>query len=203
MIADCLRVYDLKRNTVRSVLGGHNKLVTAVRMSGDGRACVTGSLDKTVKIWSLADEDCLHTLEGHEGPISAVHHNKQMVISACEQDKTVKVWDMKSGECRFTLPFPDAPVTSLAVNSTEPSGHLFFGHTDGCISTWDIETQQQVHSTKVTNNAITDFQIVGQQLLASDYSRIYLNGLYATNSKNPSFSTATEELTVVQSRSFE
>jgi len=52
---------------------GHSHFVLSVHVCGG--ALVSGSLDKTVKVWSIVDAaagECLATLEGHTSNVSGV-----------------------------------------------------------------------------------------------------------------------------------
>lgn len=74
---------------------GHTKVVNSVKLTNNGKACITGSVDKTVKIWSLVTKECWNTLEGHEGPITDVQQTLDFVISSCVQDHSVRFWKKK------------------------------------------------------------------------------------------------------------
>lgn len=92
---DCLRVFDLSKNKSTAVLAGHTKVVNSVNLTKTGKACVTGSVDKTVKLWSLVTKECLNTFEGHSGPITDVLQTTDFVISSCVQDNSVRFWEKK------------------------------------------------------------------------------------------------------------
>ncbi|ORY01188.1 WD40-repeat-containing domain protein [Clohesyomyces aquaticus] len=55
-----------------STLEGHNSEVTSVAFSPDSARLVSGSSDKTVKIWDASSGACLQTLEGHSGEVASV-----------------------------------------------------------------------------------------------------------------------------------
>ena len=50
-------------------LEGHSAPVWSVAFSHDGTQVVSGSHDKTVKIWDASSGDCLKTLEGHSSTV--------------------------------------------------------------------------------------------------------------------------------------
>ena len=54
-----------------NTLTGHTQSVTAVMVIPNSLYLVSGSLDKTVKIWSLSTGECLHTFI-NDSPITAI-----------------------------------------------------------------------------------------------------------------------------------
>nr|MDJ0705393.1 NB-ARC domain-containing protein [Leptolyngbyaceae cyanobacterium MO_188.B28] len=46
-------------------LSGHSDRVSSVAISPDGKQALSGSVDRTVKLWDLATGQALHTLSGH------------------------------------------------------------------------------------------------------------------------------------------
>ena len=51
----------------------------------------TGSLDNTVRVWSLDTWQCVRTLEGHSNCVNALALGQGLLCSGSD-DKTVKVW---------------------------------------------------------------------------------------------------------------
>ena len=49
---------------------GHSDIVSSVSISGD--YIVSGSSDKTVKLWSIKEKKLIHTFEGHSDIVSSV-----------------------------------------------------------------------------------------------------------------------------------
>jgi WD40 repeat protein len=54
-------------------LVGHRGCVNAINFNVDGSLIVTGSDDKTVKIWNTADRRCITTLYGHQSNVFATN----------------------------------------------------------------------------------------------------------------------------------
>ncbi|KAJ7577381.1 dynein regulator [Mycena floridula] len=61
---------------------------------------VTGSRDKTVKLWDAIRGQCLWTFVGHDNWIRAIifHPAGKHLISAAD-DNTYRIWDLKTGRC--------------------------------------------------------------------------------------------------------
>ena len=78
--------------------------VQCVAISPDGRRVVSGSSDKTLKVWDVETGKCVATLEGHSAWVIgvAVFPDGQRVVSG-SWDNTLKVWDLATGECLATL----------------------------------------------------------------------------------------------------
>jgi platelet-activating factor acetylhydrolase IB subunit alpha len=68
-----------------------------------GQFIITGSRDKTIKIWS-SNGQLLKTLLGHDNWVRGivVHPSGKYLLSASD-DKTIKIWDLKTGRCAKTI----------------------------------------------------------------------------------------------------
>jgi WD40 repeat protein len=61
-----------KRIFPKSTLEGHQDWVRSVCVTADGEKIISGSDDKTVKVWSMSSGECLSTLEGHRADVRSV-----------------------------------------------------------------------------------------------------------------------------------
>jgi WD40 repeat protein len=69
-------------------------------LSADGRTAVSGSGDRTVRVWDLAEGRCTAALEGHKyGVLSVALSADGRTAVSGSADRTVRVWDLASGRC--------------------------------------------------------------------------------------------------------
>jgi WD40 repeat protein len=83
-----------------AILAEHTEAVTSACLSNNGRLALSGSADRTLKIWQPDEGRCLHTLEGDMGGVTAVtlSGDGRLALSG-STDATLKLWDVRTGEC--------------------------------------------------------------------------------------------------------
>lgn len=65
---------------------------------------MTGSFDKTAKLWDANTGQCYSTFIGHETEIVCLAFNPQGdVIATGSMDHSAKLWDVETGKERHTL----------------------------------------------------------------------------------------------------
>ena len=96
-------------------LRGHDGRVNSVAFDREGRRIVSGSEDKTVRVWDAATGAELACLRGHDGWVISVAFDREgrRIVSGSD-DKTVRVWDAATGAELACLRGHDDRVTSVA-----------------------------------------------------------------------------------------
>ena len=127
-------------------LEGHTAAVTAVALSPDGRTIVSGSLDRTVKVWDAHDGRLLRSLEGHTAAVTAValSADGRTIVSGAEDDRTVKVWDANDGRLLRSLEGHTAAVTAVALSADGRT--IVSGAWDSTVKVWDAHDGRLLRS---------------------------------------------------------
>ena len=128
-------------------LNGHTWEVTSISFSPDGSKIVSGSGDKTVKIWDAHTGNCLQTLYWDTDWINSVVFSPDgtQIVSG-SRDNTIKIWDATTGTCLETLIGHTSDVNSVAVS---PDGRkIVSGSGDKIVKIWDAATGKCLQTLK-------------------------------------------------------
>lgn len=85
------------------MLKGHSHFVSDVVMSSDGQFALSGSWDKTLRLWDLSMSKTTRMFKGHTKDVMSVAFsadNRQIVSGS--RDKTIKLWNTL-GVCKYTI----------------------------------------------------------------------------------------------------
>lgn len=101
-----------------------------------GPFLISGSRDKTLKVWDVSVGLCLFTLVGHDNWVRGVvfHPGGKYIVSASD-DKTLRVWDIKNKRCLKTLEAHQHFCTSLDFHKTAP--YVISGSVDQTVKVWE------------------------------------------------------------------
>jgi len=87
----------------RKALSGHGEAVQDVTLSSDGQFALSGSWDKTLRLWDLNTGATVRVFQGHTKDVFSVAFsadNRQIVSGS--RDKTIRLWNTL-GECKYTI----------------------------------------------------------------------------------------------------
>ncbi|GAA5871890.1 hypothetical protein JCM3774_000721 [Rhodotorula dairenensis] len=59
----------------------------------DDRKIISGSRDRTIRVWDIASGETTHILRGHEGSILCLQYDDEILVTG-SSDSTVIVWDL-------------------------------------------------------------------------------------------------------------
>jgi WD40 repeat protein len=123
-----------------AVLSGHTGLVRCVTFSSDGTLLVSGSHDKTVKLWDVQTGGVIKTFHGHTNWVHSVSiSSNHTTIASGALDNTIRLWDIQAGECCHIIN-QEQSVEYVSFSPTN-SQHLI-SISGGVVHQWDIGGHQ-------------------------------------------------------------
>lgn len=96
---------------------GHQEVVYDAAFLPDGKSLVTASFDQTLKLWDVATQAVLRTMEGHTGIVLTVDVSPDgRLIASGSSDRTIRLWDVPISTPISTRKVHDSPATAMAAS---------------------------------------------------------------------------------------
>lgn len=140
-IYDAVKVWNLKTGNHIRTIEKHSGSVTSVAISPDGRTLVSGSRDRTIKVYSSSSS--IYTLSGHGDAVNSlvISLDGQTLVSGSD-DTTIKVWDLNGREEICTFTGHEGAVNSVAISPDEQT--IASGSDDETITLWNLNTEEEI-----------------------------------------------------------
>jgi len=143
-----LRLWEIATGKTTKRFIGHTKDVLSVAFSFDNRQIVSGSRDRSIKLWNTLGE-CKYTIneDGHSEWVSCVRFSPSAsapVVVSSGWDKSVKVWNLTTCKLRTNLVGHSGYVNTVTVS---PDGSLCAsGGKDGVAMLWDLTEGKRLYT---------------------------------------------------------
>lgn len=154
----------------------HQDMVWAVTVTPNSKQIISGSWDKTIKVWNLKTGNELFTLTGHNQSLMdvVVTPDGKQVISA-SSDKTIKVWNLEKAESIFTRTeecnVNTGYIESIKKIAITPNGKLAISCGEDGLKFWNLQTREKLSSynrRSLNNLAVTH----NRKLVISDWGEL-------------------------------
>jgi F-box and WD-40 domain protein CDC4 len=133
-------------------LTGHTHNVRQI--SCHGKTVVSGSYDKTVRVWNVYTGECQWVFTGHNQRVySVVLDSKYNRCISGSMDQCVKMWCLDTGSLLLNL---DGHTSLVGLLSLSPST-IVSAAADGLVIVWRRDTGELLHKLEAHNGAVTCF----------------------------------------------
>ena len=122
-------------------LEGHYNAVYCIKASAN--TVLSGSADKTVRLWDLRTGKCARTMEGHTGIVYSVDmdRNCRTAVSG-SKDTRVRLWDLGSGRCSATLEGHSSEVRDVMMH--ESGDNFLCSDIDLTVNAWAVGSSKAI-----------------------------------------------------------
>jgi WD40 repeat protein len=153
---------------------GHRDAITQIQMNSAQSRALTSSRDGTLKVWSLEDDVCRSTLEGHLAAVDCFSWEPEhgWIVSG-SQDGTIKVWkshDDGRGDMYEVVRTLRGRDGDGIVNVQHDACNIAASSVDGYVTIWDI----------VSGECLKSLKCGSQDILSSSRTTIQPNRMMTT-----------------------
>jgi WD40 repeat protein len=131
---------DVVTGSQVALFSEHTDHVRSVTFSSDGTSLVSGSDDKTIKLWDVQTGGVIKTFHGHTNFVFSVSISfNYTTIASGSNDETIRLWDIQTGECCCVINH-GSWVTCVSFHPINPQQLISIS--GDIVQQWDIDGRQ-------------------------------------------------------------
>ncbi|KAJ1664406.1 hypothetical protein IW140_004097 [Coemansia sp. RSA 1813] len=142
------------------VVTGHADSVYCVQCDHD--KIVTGSRDRTIRVWDSQSFDCLRTLTGHDASVLCLKYDDTAMVTG-SSDATVIIWDWETGTPKLRLVSHSAGVLDVAFDSE----YVVSCSKDCTIKVWQRSTGKLIRTMVGHRGPVNAVQLRGNRIVSA------------------------------------
>jgi WD40 repeat protein len=96
-----IKIWNIDNNSYvcHKSLNGHSAVVLVLLYIQDYDLLLSGSMDKTIKVWNINDSQCIQTIEAHEDGVFSLLYLPNGYFASSSWSGTIKVWRLLDYQC--------------------------------------------------------------------------------------------------------
>ena len=139
---DRLILWNVETGKISRIFHGHKATIVSAAISNDNRFVVSGSLDQSLKIWSMESGEEINSMHVDHFPQTIAFDPAGRYALTGDPRGSLDLWDMKKGIFLFSLQSTEGKgVLSIAVS---PDGRRVAAGLNGRLKLWDITTGKEI-----------------------------------------------------------
>lgn len=139
-----VHIYDARSGDHLRAFPGHKDAVTCLTFREGTHQLYSGSLDRSIKLWSLEDMAYVDTLFGHQAEVLALDALRAERALSCGADRTCRVWKIAE-ESQLVFRGHCLTIESAAYVT---GGEWITGSADGSVQFWRSTKKKPVFSAR-------------------------------------------------------
>ena len=144
------KIFEKENNDVIEIKESENSIIShkdevnIIKYSPNEKLIVSGSYDKTIKIYSN-NLNLINTLTGHKRGVTDLSFSPYAkILVSSSSDKTIKLWNLNDYTCLNT--FQGHLSTVLKIDFIYNGTHLISSGGDGLIKIWNIQNSECINT---------------------------------------------------------
>ncbi len=151
-----IALHELNSSRHKLTMLGHSNSIVALKFSPDGTKLLSGSTDKTVRVWNTSDGALISSNEIPTEATALAWLTNGAQIACAGGDGIIRLWNLSPVTLARELKGHTGSVSAL---DALPDGqHLLSGGADGTVRKWKLEdgsmVQEMKHDGEVTALAV-------------------------------------------------
>ena len=137
-----MQLDDVESGKRLRIFEGHDSFVKCCAFSPDGQMVLSGSIDKTLRLWNITNDEPLKIFTGHDGSVNGCAFSPEGdVILSASDDKTLRLWDVATATLLHIFEGHFGHVLCCAFDTT--GSYAASVSTDSTLRIWDIVNKKE------------------------------------------------------------
>src|SRR5262249_23120661 len=165
-----IRLWDPAAGRLVHSLRGHEKPVTAMAFSPDGRTLASGSEDGTIRLWELASGKDISQLKGQPFAARSLAFSSNGKPLAGAESTGYRLWDVATGKecCQLSWKPEGTQDRAMAIAFLPKDRGLITASENGRLRLWDATTGKEQHPHQGPSSGLRQLIFAGNAVAGID-----------------------------------
>ncbi|MFB2876073.1 hypothetical protein [Floridanema aerugineum] len=135
-------------------IAAHSDWVSAVIFAADMSKIISGSFDRTLKVWNYQTGELIRVISENTGAVYALAFSDNLnLLAQGGSEQNIKLWEIETGALVEICKEHSGSVRAIAINYNGQI--LASGSYDGTIKLWELETAKEIKTFTKHSGAVS------------------------------------------------